>query len=280
VSDIPVGSPPVPPGRHAAPSGWYPDPANPAQERYWDGWQWSRNTRSVEQPPGHGQAGASQRWPQSPQPQQFSPQQSQPYYPYPPQGGYSAPVPAPGSRGSQAVVTADGVPLAGWWWRALAAVVDWLCVSLVAALISIPIYLRLFDQLSEFVSQAVRAGQAGLPAPAPPEVTDLISLNDQMWLMVIGMVVGMVYHSVFLRLRSATPGKLLCGLRVVPVDHGRHVGRLGWSAVLVRAAIWVGPAALSYLLLVQVVDALLPLWHPRRQALHDLAAKTQVVKIR
>ena len=45
VSDIPIGSPPVPPGRHAAPGGWYPDPVDPAQERYWDGWQWSRNTR-------------------------------------------------------------------------------------------------------------------------------------------------------------------------------------------------------------------------------------------
>ena len=48
VSDIPVGSPPVPPGRHAAPGGWYPDPVDPAQERYWDGWQWSRNTRPRE----------------------------------------------------------------------------------------------------------------------------------------------------------------------------------------------------------------------------------------
>src|ERR687893_2334959 len=45
MSDIPVGSPPVPPGRHAAPGGWYADPVDPARERYWDGWQWSRNTR-------------------------------------------------------------------------------------------------------------------------------------------------------------------------------------------------------------------------------------------
>ncbi|HEV2928958.1 MAG TPA: DUF2510 domain-containing protein, partial [Propionibacteriaceae bacterium] len=48
MSDIPVGSPPVPPGRHAAPGGWYADPVDPARERYWDGWQWSRNTRPRE----------------------------------------------------------------------------------------------------------------------------------------------------------------------------------------------------------------------------------------
>ena len=61
MSDIPVGSPPVPPGRHAAPGGWYADPVDPARERYWDGWQWSRNTRPREgqAPPYAAPAGAA-----------------------------------------------------------------------------------------------------------------------------------------------------------------------------------------------------------------------------
>jgi uncharacterized RDD family membrane protein YckC len=82
----------------------------------------------------------------------------------------------------------------------------------------------------------------------------------------------------FLRWKSATPGKLICGMRVVPVDRGRYPGRLEWSTVGIRSAIWVLPGMNALLGLFSVVDALFPLWHVKRQALHDLAAKTQVVR--
>ena len=36
----------------------------------------------------------------------------------------------------------------------------------------------------------------------------------------------------------------------------------------------------AVLLVIRIVDVLMPLWNPKRQALHDVAAKTQVVKIR
>src|SRR5215218_9164881 len=119
VSEIPRGSPPVPPGRHAAPSGWYADPIDAGQERYWDGWQWSRNTRAREgtAAPGQGPAG------HPPQPGlSANPGYSQ--YPGYPQQGPSQPwtgQPTAGRPG-QATLTADGVPLAGWWWRALSAI--------------------------------------------------------------------------------------------------------------------------------------------------------------
>ena len=32
--------------------------------------------------------------------------------------------------------------------------------------------------------------------------------------------------------------------------------------------------------MIRIIDVLMPLWNPKRQALHDLAPKTQVVKIR
>jgi uncharacterized RDD family membrane protein YckC len=32
--------------------------------------------------------------------------------------------------------------------------------------------------------------------------------------------------------------------------------------------------------LITVVDVLFPLWHPKRQALHDMAARTQVIRSR
>jgi uncharacterized RDD family membrane protein YckC len=243
VSEIPIGSPPAPPGRHAAPSGWYPDPASAAQERYWDGWQWSRNTR----PRAHS-----------------APPQVIPYRPGP-------------SRAT--VRTADGIPLAGWWWRALAVIIDSLILAVVGAILLAPIYLRLIRAMSEAIAAAARAAQAGQPSP-PLTPTDLLSATDQ--LLVTGVTVGLalVYIVAFLRWKGATPGKLVCGLRVVPVDEGLSRARLPWQTVLVRAAIWVLPGLFSLLAVITVIDALFPLWHPKRQALHDLAARTQVVAVR
>jgi uncharacterized RDD family membrane protein YckC len=40
------------------------------------------------------------------------------------------------------------------------------------------------------------------------------------------------------------------------------------------------PAAHNWLLALKVIDAFYPLWHPQRLAIHDLAARTQVVKVR
>ncbi|WP_026925697.1 RDD family protein [Granulicoccus phenolivorans] len=54
---IPVGTPPVPPGRHAAPPGWYADPLDARRERYWDSLTWSREVR--ERTPGAEPAGES-----------------------------------------------------------------------------------------------------------------------------------------------------------------------------------------------------------------------------
>jgi uncharacterized RDD family membrane protein YckC len=243
VSEIPIGSPPAPPGRHAAPGGWYPDPANPVQERYWDGWQWSRNTRPLIHPP---------------QPS----------------------LPAYGPAASQAVVrTADGVPLAGWWWRVLAVVLDNLILAVVGALVLAPIYLRLFRAISQGIAAAVQAAQAGQPPP-PLAPSDLLSARDQLIVTMVSVGLALIYYVAFLRWRGATPGKMVCGLRVVPVDQGLWRQPLPWQTVLVRAAIWVLPGLFSLLTVVTVIDALFPLWNPKRQALHDLAARTQVVKLR
>jgi uncharacterized RDD family membrane protein YckC len=267
VTDIPVGSPPAPPGRHAAPSGWYPDPADPWKERYWDGWQWSRNTREAERPPGP-QTG--QRPGQGPYPQ--------PYGGYPPAArpGQNA---YPVRAGDPQAMTADGVPLASWWWRVLAVVIDSIIVGVIAALPSTPIYLHLFQAISTFFGQAMRAAQAGQPPPPTPVATDFISSTDQLILNVFAVIVGLAYHLLFLRAKAATPGKMLCRLRVVPVDQGQNRAPLPWNMVLVRAALWVLPGAYGLFALFTLIDVLFPLWQPKRQALHDLAAKTQVVKL-
>ncbi len=158
--------------------------------------------------------------------------------------------------------------------------IDGVILFLIAAVPSIPIYQKLFDAMSVVLGETFRAAQTGQPAPPMPTANQLLSASDQMLLAVIGLVVGMLYHTLFLRFKGATPGKMVCGLRVVPVEQGRHRDLLAWQTALIRAAIWVVPGAISYLVLFRLLDVLFPLWQPRRQALHDMAAKTQVVRIR
>ncbi len=258
--DIPVGSPPAPPGRHAAPSGWYPDPVDSRTERYWDGWQWSRNTRPFNGPVR---------------------QPSQP-------AGYPAPVPGGAwprnqptqTPSGQANFTEDRVPLARWGWRLLAVVVDTVLVGIVVTLLSIPIYLRMLGPFRDYISKILEAARTGQPPPAAPSTTELLSATDQLLAALIAIAVGMVYHVLFLRLRQATPGKLVCGLLVVPADQGQVRGGLPWRMAIVRAAVWVIPGQSAIFYLLRLVDGLFPLWHRKRQALHDVAAGTQVVKLR
>jgi uncharacterized RDD family membrane protein YckC len=289
VSEIPVGSPPVPPGRHAAPSGWYPDPVNRANERYWDGWQWSRTTRPNESSAPTQPAQAPVGQPQHPtqpyglqNPYGQAPQQN-PYGQGPQQNPYGqGPAPYPGNAYAAKPVptTEDGVPLAGWWWRALAIVIDALIVGVATTLLLLPIYLRLATALGDFFRATMEAAQAGQPMPPQPDMTALLSGTDQTILLLVSLGVHTLYITLFLRWRSATPGKLVVGLRVVPVDRGRSTERLGWSTALVRALVWTIPNVQALLLVIRIVDVLMPLWNPKKQALHDVAAKTQVVKIR
>ena len=264
MSDIPVGSPVPPPGRHAAPGGWYPDPVDPTQERYWDGWQWSRTTRLRENTGHRGPYGV----PGLPGGSAYPARSAQQAYPG------TVPVPT----------TQDGVPLASWLWRALAVLVDNLIISVLVSVIAFPIWQSVYATFRSYFETLLAAQASGSTPPPPPQL--LVGSNLYI-VTAVSLGVGAAYQVVFLRWRSATPGKMLCRLRVVPVDQGRFTGVLGWNAVGVRVAIRVLPGVnpllgpvLSLLVgMFGIVDVLFPLWHPKRQALHDIAAKTQVVRI-
>ena len=285
VSDIPVGSPPVPPGRHAAPSGWYADPVDPVRERYWDGWQWSRNIRPRDGVPPPAGTAAGPAYAPGPgagsQPTGYPP--AYPQQPGPPAGrgyGYAQ---TPGLRQA---VTADGVPLAGWWWRVLATVIDGIITSALVGIIGFPLLRPLADAFRVYFESVLAAPP---PGGVPPtfDPSQVLGFQSLLILTLLDAGLRMAYQVGFLRWRSATPGKLVCGLRVVPLDQGRFGGPLSWNAIGIRAGVWVIPNAGSGLPVLGValglfnlVDALFPLWQPRRQAIHDLVARTQVVKIR
>ncbi len=273
VSDIPIGSPPAPPGRHAAPSGWYPDPVDPAQERYWDGWQWSRNTRLRDLGPSSPPLGPARAGGSAP-----TPYAGPPGFPTAqPQRPGQIPVP----------LTADGVPLAGWGRRALAACLDAVISYFVAGFLLTPLYAPLSQVSSDYVNALVAAQRTGAPAPAVPVISDYISPRDQVLAALLLIAFFLAYHALFLRWKAATPGKMALGIRVVPVDHGRTTAPLSWGTAVARSALWLLPRLGGYLpstvvlfLGLRLADVLLPLRHPKRQSLHDIVARTQVVRSR
>jgi hypothetical protein len=44
----------------------------------------------------------------------------------------------------QATTTADGVPLASWWWRALAVVIDYVIISAIVTIVTFPVWQSLY----------------------------------------------------------------------------------------------------------------------------------------
>ena len=250
---------------------------NPAHERYWDGWQWSRTTRPNETPTPPGQLTGYGR-------QLYAPQQPGQSNPYGQANPYGQPSPVQGypqSYGGKPVpTTADGVPLAGWWWRALAIVIDAFIVGTLSSLLTLPIYRRMVQAFTDYFTSVFEAAGRGAAIPPQPDVTSMISTTDQLTLLAVGLVVHTAYIALFLRWRGATPGKLAVGLKVVPVDEGRSTAKLSWSTVIIRALFWTIPNLQTSLIVLRVVDVLMPLWNPKRQALHDMVTKTQVVKIR
>jgi len=64
---------------------------------------------------------------------------------------------------------------------------------------------------------------------------------------------------------------------VVPVGHGRQHDGLPLGVAIVRN---IAYQVIGALLILPLVNVLLPLFNAKRQTLHDMIARTQVVKIR
>lgn len=291
VSDeIPVGSPPAPPGRHAAPGGWYADPVDQGRERYWDGWQWTRNVRPrAGGPPHASQFGGHPGPSQQPYGQQSYGDQSYGQQPGPQNQGYGqqpygSPQQhpqnqwgyAPGPAYRMVPSTADGVPLSGWWWRALALMIDMFLVYVVAEIIG---------RITGLTAQVTAASNAYaayiqevMTTGAELDLAYALGLLNTPATMALNLITAalfIIYSGLMLQRRGATLGKMLCRLRVVPVDQGQS------APGLPTATAWIRPLvtqAFGIIPLLNVVDYLFPVWDRRRQTLHDKVVKTQVVR--
>jgi uncharacterized RDD family membrane protein YckC len=224
------------------PAGWYDDPQDPMQQRYWDGGFWTDYRRPREGPP-----------------------------PYQGQGfGYRPMVAS----------TPDGVPLAGWWKRVGARILD----GLIVAIGGLPLTgYFLYQAIGAFVDyereifDRASAGQTtGFNTALPWELYK--------WLIpatLISLVVSFGYEFFFLTRSGSTPGKKILGISVRlrdvagPPPPLAVAKRYGFVAGL--SLLGALPQVGSLIALVSLLDDLFPLWDDKKQALHDKVAATNVV---
>jgi len=282
------------------PAGWYDDPQDPSQLRYWDGVVWSTHVSpkispTVEQstigmpygviPAGERPHSAGSQGAQGPATLQDgypTPQQGQTGGQWPAYGQGPGQLGQPGQQGpgwqTPKATTPDGVVLSGWWKRVLARFLD----GIIAAIVSLPLtYAPLAHAITlfgDFFQKIFADAQAGITTTAQPPA-ELNSLLLQV--SVVQLVVYIVYEVAFLTWRGATPGKMVVGISVRLRD---KAGPLPFVDAVKRTAVKEAGTAFGLVPVVgalgslfTLLDGLWPLWDDKKQAIHDKAASTNVV---
>ncbi|MGO1165856.1 MAG: RDD family protein [Janibacter sp.] len=279
-------------------AGWFDDPEDDSRLRYFDGIVWSDRTVPRHAPPKQRPAPVDPAAPEGPGTDVFGrptggagqhphAQQPDPRQPQQPWGGQQPQHGQQAGWGQQAPAavpaTQDGQPLAGYGARVGAYLIDLLIVALLNLLVAgWAWYLWMADYWT-FVWDAAMAGDQDAVNNLTPE--QMLGFFDWKYLFIatgLSLLVQAAYHVGFLAARNATPGKMMLGLSVRRVD---RPGPLGVGTAFMRMLLPLGVGVfsmvplLSYLLwFVSVADLVWPIKDPRRQALHDKIAGTQVVK--
>jgi uncharacterized RDD family membrane protein YckC len=240
------------------PAGWYDDPQDPSQIRYWDGAAWSSHVSAKAAPPQHDQAYGGQA------------------------PAYGGQAPAYGGRGVGQVgqqpgawafspaTTPDGVPLAGWGSRAAARLLDGLFSSLLALPLTGWFFYRYIKGAIDWANQRADAAVEGGPVPLTP-FPPWDVLKFALAAGVVGLLVTAAYEVFFLRRSGATPGKKILGISVRLRD---RAGPPPMKTILGRTGSILGMSLVS---MASLLDDLWPLWDEKKQALHDKVVGTNVV---
>jgi len=266
------------------PSGWYDDPQDPSQLRYWDGVVWSNNVTPKVSPTVQDSTIGM--------PYNVAPAGSRPHAPgsHGAGGGYGAagPVapmgqmPAYGQQGgfqSNRTTTPDGAVLSGWWKRVLARFIDNVIISIVALPLTFGPLQRAATSIQAYIDDVVAAidsGQATVPVQTGEGFTGpLLQVSLTM------LVLYLVYEIAFLTRTGATPGRRVAGISVRLRD---QPGVPPMAAVLKRTAVKQAGDIFGFIPVLglfgsmfSLLDGLWPLWDDKKQAIHDKVGKTNVV---
>jgi uncharacterized RDD family membrane protein YckC len=162
--------------------------------------------------------------------------------------------------------------LASFGRRFLATVIDNLLVSFAVSAV-LPFFVsgfqdRLLTGFQSWYVDLLAGGQAALS-------------NDLSHLLVVmtdvAMAFTVVYGVVSLSVWSRTLGQRIVGIAVSPVD--KFSDKIRWASALSRSLAWtVLSQGGGLFLIVNAFSLSMILWHPKRQTLPDLLARTQVVR--
>ncbi|HHU08648.1 MAG TPA: RDD family protein [Intrasporangiaceae bacterium] len=291
-------------------AGWFDDPENSEQLRYFDGILWTdhvtprRTIWSPSEAASDGSTvGGSTAGEQPAAPHSYPPvgHSSDGPFGYPPVqrrddragrpphthqqgphsggGHYGPPAQQWGQVGNGPTI-ADGTPLASVGARIGAWILDSLITWTLGLILGGYLLWRGLGNYPDIVAEALRSGV----------VPDTAALADQIrfdlpWMgafAVLQMLIGVGYHTVFLSRSGATPGKQIAGISVRRVD---RAGVLSAADALrrsmLRPVLWLftyTPLLSLFALPLSIMDALLGLWDPKRQTLHDKLGGTVVVR--
>jgi len=282
-------------------SGWYDDPQDPDQLRYWDGILWSDRTMPKVKPGleqsrigdakrqyedeqerlrAAEQAQARGRYAERPPMRPYERGERDPYGP-PHQGQPQAPYNGQQPYQPRPVkVTPDGQPTASWWRRLFAYIIDNIILSAVTVAVSWTWLHPWVSTFMDWYDDLLDAAEAGRSQPPIPD-----ALYQVPWQVpVAAAVLYLVYEIALIAWRGQTIGHLICGIRV---RGAASSATPGLNAAVLRAVVKgvntitsLVPLLGSLGLIFGLVDGLVPLGDGHAQSIHDKVAKTYVVNAR
>lgn len=277
-------------------SGWYDDPQNPDQLRYWDGILWSDRTmpkvkpnleqsrigdarRQYEEEQERKRAAEEQAtYGQRPQLRPYQ-QQQQPgsqQYPGGPQSPYAQQPYAP----RPVKTTPDGEPTASWWRRLFAYIVDNILLSVVSVAVSWTWLHPWVTTITNWYDDVLDAARDGRSQPPIPDAV----YNVPWQFPLTALVLYLVYEIALVAWRGQTLGHMIFGVRVRGAS---STAKPDLRSVAIRSVVKGVSNITSFVPFVaslgsvfSLVDGLVPLGDSHAQSLHDKAAKTYVVNTR
>lgn len=199
--------------------------------------------------------------------------------------------PAPQAYGP---TTPDGQPLAGWWLRVGATLIDNFFLGIANLILTLPHEISVErSQLSvqQEYRRRLEAGDSGAFSWYLHQTFHAYAHGA--WWSILPIVLTGAVIVCLVRLRGGSPGQLILGLRVRLRD---RTGNLSWTRAILRQLAaqtavallvvamettgsilaWLLGSALAFVWF--VLDVLWATWDPRRQTLHDKAVGTNVVR--
>lgn len=254
--------------------GWYENPDNPDELRYFDGILWTSNTTVLRR-----RAAPPAQVPVAPVEPGATPPPAAPQAPPTvPPGWGKASTPQGWKRPSPTASIPGQPELAPYLTRIVAYLVDTLIIATISLVLGGFFLYKAIEPVADRLDSAMVAGDFGALSSALAEA----GLGWLAAFLAVQLIVMLGYHTFFLTRWAATPGKLLLGISVRRLDHAgpldvdTAVRRAGFQAVL--QALGNVPFIASIATVLVITDLVWPLADDKKQALHDKVAKTIVIK--